>query len=324
MSSGDNILVAFRSPYDPKIFVRVPVPHGVTVASIREASANAVRALAVVKGQSTFGDYPLTQTGAIGLLVLTHAMMGKDIETDDSVASGMLGALSFARQTIKKLDDNVTIQKRDFDSAVQTFIDKYGPHFKRFIIERFHGLANTEYKGTPQAKRLQRMTELINEMKPTPSDSHKRKRSHSKERAVEVTQTVAKEEKRERSRSRSRSRSRERKEEKQTKERSRSRSRSKSRERKEAAAKAAAEPKEEAAEPPQKKEEEPPKKEEPAAEPPKKEEVAAEPPKKEEEVVAEPPKKEEKPVAEAEPEKPKEETKEPEPETKPTEPPAAK
>ena len=182
--ADDELLVAFRSPYNQKHLVRVPVPQGFTVSQLREASECSMKAHAVMKERQSFSSYPLTPIGAVGLLVLTRAMPEKDAATDDALVSGMLGAVSFCKQTLAKLEENKVMPRSEFDQAVDFFGSKYGEHFYPFALERMRGL-NLQTKRI-FAKRIERMVQLLDEgaarfaARTAPAKKTKRERSRSR------------------------------------------------------------------------------------------------------------------------------------------------
>lgn len=204
--ADEGMLVAFRSPYNPKLLVRVPIPSGVTVASLKEASRFAVLALAIIRGKELFSTYPLSQNGAIGILVLSRSMSAEDAKSDDTPASAMLGALSFVRQTLEKLESGVTIPKREFDTAVATFEKKYGALFPKYAAQRLLGLKGE--LDEKYAKRITRMVEIITEtyLKDLEDEDDLEEEKPLKKKKAEVAKEVAKEQGKAKSRSRSRER----------------------------------------------------------------------------------------------------------------------
>jgi hypothetical protein len=130
------ITVAFKSPYDPKIFVKLSVPNSLTLSELREASSLSVRALDSVKDASTFGRYPLCPAGALGLMILTKCSP----ITDEPAIMGMLGGYSFVRQIQKKLEGRDAVDKELMKDSLEQFKIKYGPQFKLYVLQRLDSI----------------------------------------------------------------------------------------------------------------------------------------------------------------------------------------
>ena len=214
--ADDTVLIAFCNPFRPKMFTRVRVPANVNVTSLKEAGRLASRALQILKGKEQFDTFPLTQTGTIALLVLTRSMDEEDAALYDTPSAGMIGALSFARQTLEQLEHGKAIPRKQFEAAIGVFADKYGDMFPKYAIQRLIGLRDET--GDLYAKRITRMIELINECTAPEEDEEV-----TKEVAAEPTALK-------KSRSRSREREKQKSEDKEEKKKSRSRSKEREKE----------------------------------------------------------------------------------------------
>jgi hypothetical protein len=129
------IKVAFRSPYNPKLFIKLSVPSTVSLQELREAGALSEKALAAVRGEAVLGDYPLGAAGALGLMILSKCC---PVEEDELV-TGVLGGFSFVKQLQSKLNDK-EIDDALMADSVKKFRIKYGPHFKKFATDRLYAV----------------------------------------------------------------------------------------------------------------------------------------------------------------------------------------
>ena len=126
------ITVAFKSPYDPKRFVKLSVPNSLSLHELRESGKFSVKALSAANGVTReFADYPLCSAGALGLMILSKCCSPEE----DPIVMGMIGAFSFAKQTKSKLE-NRGIDEEMMIEAINHFKVKYGCHFKKFASER--------------------------------------------------------------------------------------------------------------------------------------------------------------------------------------------
>lgn len=125
------VSVAFRSPYDPKVFVKIEAPNILSLQELRRAGELSGTALSIVRGKAEFDHrYPFGPAGALGLVILSRCCTAQD----DVVVSGLLGGYSFVRQMKGKLETKEVDEELMADSARQ-FRTKYGPHFKRFVLQ---------------------------------------------------------------------------------------------------------------------------------------------------------------------------------------------
>jgi hypothetical protein len=141
------IRVAFRSPYDPKVFVRIEVPHTLSLQELRQAGDLSAKALAAARGEGLFDRYPLCAAGALGLMILSKCCPA----SDEAVVTGLLGGYSFAKQAKSKLESRELNEELMAD-AIEQFKVKYGPHFVRFAVQRL---------GAEHAPWVPRIIELL-------------------------------------------------------------------------------------------------------------------------------------------------------------------
>lgn len=128
------ITVAFRSPYEPKVFVKLEVPNALSLQELRQAGALSVEALAAARGEALFDRYPLCAAGALGLMILSKCC----VAADEAAITGMLGGYSFVKQAKAKLETR-EMNEELMEDAVHQFAVKYGPQFKRFALQRLSG-----------------------------------------------------------------------------------------------------------------------------------------------------------------------------------------
>lgn len=131
------IQVAFKSPYNPKVFVRVEIPNSFSLQELRDASRHSITALNIIKHleEDLFETYPIVSSGALGLLILSRTCT----KEEEPYVMGMVGAFSFTRQMEERMKKLMPIT---FDSAavlasLNIFETKYGPQFYRFVKAKF-------------------------------------------------------------------------------------------------------------------------------------------------------------------------------------------
>jgi len=149
--------VAFRSPYDRKMMVRIEVPRDSSVRSLGKASANAELALEIAEGKKSFSDYPLDSSGVIGLAILGGCMK----EEDDVAISGMSGALSLARQIGPMIERNYPINITSMKGAYLQFEEKYGPMFGKYANEVMDGMIIDFANDGEKVARVKRLSRLL-------------------------------------------------------------------------------------------------------------------------------------------------------------------
>jgi hypothetical protein len=149
--------VAFRSPYDRKMMVRIEVPRGSSVHSLGKASDCAAMALEVAEGKRSFEEYPTSIAGVLGLAVLAASMR----EEDDVAVSGMTGALSFARQIEPMIERNHPLNASKLRGSCSSFSAKYGPSFVRYAVEKLAGMTVDFAGDEEKVERLKKISRLV-------------------------------------------------------------------------------------------------------------------------------------------------------------------